>query len=41
VAVCTKEVHYFASDEAGAPKDDNFHVLIEMLVRISPLMTTL
>jgi hypothetical protein len=28
VAACTEEVHYFASDEPRAAKDDYFHILI-------------
>ena len=28
VAACTKEVHYFATDEARAAEDDYFHILI-------------
>jgi len=28
VAACTKEVHYFASDEPGAPENDYFHIFV-------------
>jgi hypothetical protein len=28
VAACTKEVHHFASDEAGAAEDNYFYIFI-------------
>jgi hypothetical protein len=28
VTACTKEIHYFASDESGAPEDNYFHIFV-------------